>query len=55
MTKKKKCFNWSNLQPLYCKENLSKGAIIREDEIKQNKKNIKNFMKIHKEDNAILL
>lgn len=52
---KKKCFNWSNLQPSNCRENISKGATIRKEEVEQNKKNIRNFMKIHNEENVILL
>mgnify|MGYP001594626903 CR=1 FL=1 len=40
-----KCFNWSNLQPLHSKENMSKKATIRPDEIAQNKKNIRKFLK----------
>lgn len=46
-----KCFNWSNLQPMYSKENLSKKATVKKSEILQNEKNITKFLKIKKNEN----
>lgn len=39
-----KCFNWSNLQPLYSKDNCSKQATIRKYEIDKNSENIEKFL-----------
>jgi hypothetical protein len=47
---KLKCFNWTNLQPLYSNENMSKKAKINNDEIAQNKINVEKFLAIYKEE-----
>jgi hypothetical protein len=41
------CFNWKNLQPLYCKDNLSKNGKIIEEIIEEHKKKVEKFLKIH--------
>jgi hypothetical protein len=39
------CFNWSNLQPLYVKDNLSKRATVIKKELVNNEINITKFLK----------
>lgn len=50
-SEQQKCFNWTNLQPLYAEDNLSKNSSIREKDITKNKNNIHKFLKIKKQNN----
>ncbi|AYV76036.1 MAG: putative nuclease [Terrestrivirus sp.] len=43
-SEKIKCFNWSNLQPMYSKKNMSKKAKIIASDILENEENMKNFL-----------
>ncbi len=46
-TQQKICFSWKNLQPLYCKDNLSKNGKVIEHIIEQHKEKVTQFLKIH--------
>lgn len=51
---KRKCFNWTNLQPLYGSENMSKKDKIYPEEISKNKINVKKFLEISTEEKIVI-
>lgn len=50
-----KCFNWSNLRPLYIKDNLSRQNNVLENEIIEHESLIKTFLETNKNEKIHLL
>ena len=40
----RKCFHWSNMKPMFAKENISKNGTASADEIKAHESNLAEFM-----------
>ena len=50
-----KCFNWTNLQPLECKKNLSKREFLTQSELDNHKIKLNTFIKINEIDKNIVI
>jgi hypothetical protein len=50
-----KCFHWTNLRPLYKKDNLKRGKKVTEEEISLHEQKIKDFIEKNKEETIHLI